>query len=122
VGPIPGGEPPPLPLSYGYWKNHPEAWPINNLDICGVNLNQAELLSILGTRPRGDKTIVMAHQLIAANLNAANGNTCSTIVPAETWLCDHGGIGAGVKNWDGGEPLKNELDAFNNHDPFACTL
>ncbi len=121
VGPIPSGEPPPLPLTIGYWNNHPEAWPIYSLDICGVNLNQTALLSVLGTQPRGDKTIVMAQQLIAAKLNET-GSACSTIAPAETWLCDHGGIGAGVQNWDGGEPLKNELDAFNNHDPFACTL
>lgn len=122
VGPIPGGEPPPLPLSYGYWKNHPEAWPITSQTICGNTLDQTELLSVLSTKPRGDKTLIMSFQLIAANLNVANGNSCSTIPAAEAWLCDHGGIGAGIKNWDGGEELKDELDDFNNHDPYACTM
>jgi len=120
IGPIPDGEPPPLPLTIGYWKNHPEAWPVPTLNICGVELSQQELLSILGTKPRGDKTIIMGRQLIAAKLNIANGNSCATLTDAEDWLCDHGGIGAGIKNWDGGEPLKDELDSFNNHDPDAC--
>jgi hypothetical protein len=120
-GPIPGVTPPSeLPLTIGYWKNHEEAWPITNMTICGVNLDQEELLSILNTKPRGDVTIIMAHQLIASKLNVANGNSCSTVPAAEAWLCDHGGIGASIKQWDGGEPLKDQLDDFNNHDPDAC--
>ncbi len=114
IGPIPGGEPPPPPLSYGYWTQHPEAWPVSSLTICGVSLDQTALLSILDTKPKGDKTIIMSKQLIAAMLNVANGNSCSSLDDAETWLCDHGGIGAGIKNWDGGEALKDDLDAFNN--------
>ncbi len=114
IGPIPSTEPPPPPLSYGYWTQHPEAWPVSSLSICGVSLDQTALLSILNTKPKGDKTIIMSKQLIAAMLNVANGNSCSSLSAAETWLCDHGGIGAGIKNWDGGEELKDDLDGFNN--------
>jgi len=117
--------PPPVvpelpPLTIGYWKNHPENWPVTSLTICGNVLNQAELISVLQSQPKGDKTIVMAQQLIAAKLGVAAGNTCALTAPAEAWLCSHGGIGGNRKNWDGGEPLKNALDQFNNGG--ACSL
>jgi hypothetical protein len=111
--------PPPVvpelpPLTIGYWKNHPENWPVTSLTICGNSLTQAELISVLKTQPKGDKTLIMAQQLIAADLNVAGGNVCPLTTDAEAWLCSHGGIGAGRKNWDGGEPLHNALDKFNN--------
>jgi hypothetical protein len=117
--------PPPVvpevpPATIGYWKNHPEVWAVTSLTICGNVLNQAELLSVLNLQPKGDVTIIMAHQLIAAMLGVAAGNTCALTVPAEAWLCSHGGIGGNRKNWDGGEPLKNALDQFNQGG--ACSL
>ena len=75
---------------------------------------------VLGAPPRGDVTIVMAKQLIAAKLAVAGGNSCPLTTNAEAWLCSHGGIGASIKQWDGGEELKNALDQFNNGG--ACTL
>jgi hypothetical protein len=114
VGPIPDVVPQP-PLTIGYWKNHPEAWPVANLTICGNSINQSDLIGVLSTPVRGDKTISMAHQLIAAMLNAATGNSCpGPIGDAANWLCSHGGIGGNRKDWDGGEELKNKLDTFNN--------
>ena len=116
--------PPPTPTSpphtIGYWLNHPEAWPVTSMTICGNTLNQSELLSILDTAPRGDVTIIMARQLISARLGVAGGNSCPLTTDAEAWLCSHGGIGASRKKWDGGEPLKNALDQFNNG--VACSL
>jgi hypothetical protein len=113
MGPVPVITPAP-PVTIGYWKNHPEDWPVTDLTICGQLLDQDELLSILSTPVRGDKTISMAHQLIAAMLNEYNGNLCSSIDDAESWLCSHGGIAASRKQWDGGESLKDTLDIFNN--------
>lgn len=57
----------------GYWKNHPEDWPVTNLTLGCVNYDQAALLVILGKPVRGDATIILAHHLIAAMLNVANG-------------------------------------------------
>ena len=119
VGPPPSVPEEP-PLTIGYWKNHPENWPVLSLTICSNSLTQAELISVLKTQPKGDKTIIMAQQLIAAQLNVANGNVCPLTTNAEAWLCSHGGIGANRQAWDGGEPLKNALDQFNNGGP--CTL
>lgn len=114
VGPIPDVVPEP-PHTIGYWKNHPEAWPVANLTICGNSINQSDLIGVLSTPVRSDKTISMAHQLIAAMLNAATGNSCpGPIGDATNWLCSHGGIGGNRKDWDGGEELKNALDTFNN--------
>lgn len=108
------------PHTIGFWINHPEVWPVSSMVICGNSLNQTELLSVLGTSPRGDVTIIMARQLIASRLNVASGNSCSLTADAEAWLCSHGGIGASRKKWDGGEELKNALDQFNNGG--ACSL
>jgi hypothetical protein len=112
------GPPPSVPQlpphTIGFWKNHPEVWATNSLVICGNSLNQSELLSILDTSPRGDVTIIMARQLIAARLGIAAGNSCPLATNAEAWLCSHGGIGASRKKWDGGEELKDALDRFNN--------
>jgi hypothetical protein len=109
------------PRTIGYWKTHPEVWPVTSMTICGNTLSQAELLSVLETPTRGDVTIIMAKQLIAAKLNVASGNSCPLTSDAEAWLCSHGGIGASRKLWDGGESLKNALDAFNNG-TGNCTL
>jgi hypothetical protein len=65
-------------------------------------------------------TIIMARQLIATRLGIAAGNSCPLASDAEAWLCDHGGIGASRKKWDGGEALKDALDQFNNGG--ACAL
>ena len=108
------------PHTIGFWKNHPEVWATTSLVICGNSLNQSELISILDTSPRGDVTIIMARQLIATRLGIAAGNSCPLASNAEAWLCDHGGIGASRKKWDGGEALKDALDQFNNGG--ACSL
>jgi hypothetical protein len=119
IGPAPSVPQLP-PHTIGFWKNHPEVWPVTTMVICGNSLNQDELVSVLGSSPRGDVTIIMARQLIASRLNVASGNSCPLTVDAEAWLCSHGGIGASRKKWDGGEELKNALDQFNNGG--ACSL
>lgn len=57
----------------GYWKNHASVWPMTSFSLGGVSYSQAQLLAII-TRPvRGDATVILAHHLIAAKLNVANG-------------------------------------------------
>lgn len=76
---VPPPPPPPTcPLTQGYWKTHAEAWPVNSLTLGSQSYTQAELLTIFNTPVRGDASLNLAHQLIAAKLNAANGaNTAS---------------------------------------------
>jgi hypothetical protein len=57
----------------GYWKNHPEAWPVMTLTVGGIMYNQAQLIEILSRPVVKDPTVILAHHLIAAKLNVANG-------------------------------------------------
>jgi len=70
------------PFSQGYWKNHPKDWPESALPMkLGTTnyYNKDQLLTIFNTPPRGDASLILAHQLIAAKLNVANGSP----VPSE---------------------------------------
>lgn len=77
--------PPPTgfcPLSQGFWKNHSSEWSPSALPMMLGTLNtydQSELLSLFNAAPRGDASIILAHQLMAAKLNVANGSP----VPSE---------------------------------------
>jgi hypothetical protein len=57
----------------GYWKNHPDAWPVNDLTLGTVNYTEAQLLQILNQPAQGNGLVILAHQLIAAKLNISNG-------------------------------------------------
>ena len=65
--------------SQGYWRNHPDAWPVTSLTIGTVTYQAAELMAILDTPARGNGLVIMAHQLIAAKLNIANGADPSAV-------------------------------------------
>lgn len=71
------------PLSQGYWKNHPEAWPVEELMIGGTLYSKTDLLAVLNTPPsKGNAVLILAHQLIATELNIANGSDSSVISSA----------------------------------------
>jgi hypothetical protein len=53
----------------GYWKNHPESWPVTSLTVGGASYSQACLLNVLDLSTRGDVRIPLIHHLIAAKLN-----------------------------------------------------
>src|SRR5204862_8250878 len=81
------------PLSQGYWKTHPDAWPVTTLTLGTESYTQAELLAILNTNPgrtNSAASLILAHQLIAAKLNLANGsNPCpfaATIAEADALI------------------------------------
>ena len=108
----------------GYWKNHPTAWPVTSLVLGGVTFSQADAISILKRSPRGDKSIIMAQQLIAAKLNVAAGacHDCvdATITAADAWLTSHGGVASGVTSWDNGEELHETLEDYNEGELCAA--
>jgi hypothetical protein len=60
-------------LSLGYWKNHTSAWPVNTLTLGDKTYSFAELVALLRAPTKGDASMILAHQLIAAKLNARNG-------------------------------------------------
>ena len=63
----------------GYWKNHPDQWPVIQLLLGNNAYDKDQLLSILHQPVRGNGLVLLAHQLIAAKLNSANGADASCI-------------------------------------------
>lgn len=61
------------PAGQGYWKNT-ATWPASELTLGSQTYTQVELLIILNTPVGGDASLNLAHQLIAAKLNAAQGS------------------------------------------------
>jgi len=114
------------PLTQGFWKNHPGAWPVGTLNIGGFLYSEAQLLTILKKAPKGDASLILAHQLIAALLSIDNGavepaNVATAISQAQALLtgCDlTSGPGCGVP---AASPTGQQmvavaavLDSFNN--------
>ena len=105
----------------GYWKNHPEAWPVDNITIGDVVFTKDEAIAYMMMPVKGDKTKTMFPALVSAKLNVMVGNDDScigdTITDADTWMADYP-VGSGVKAssmaWKNGEPLYETLDNYNN--------
>jgi hypothetical protein len=83
------------PKTQGFWKNHPDDWPVTSLMLGSQTYTQMELLAIFRTPPRGDASLILAHQLIAAKLNIANGSDpapiAATILHADGLLSTFSG-------------------------------
>ncbi len=58
----------------GFWKNHPEDWPVEMLTIGDDNYTKEELLAIFDYPTVGDITVKLFHHLVAAKLNVLNGS------------------------------------------------
>jgi hypothetical protein len=107
----------------GYWKNHPEAWPVGEIEIGGITYTMDEALAIMNQPQKNDKTITMFDALVAAKLNVLIGSDDSciadTITQAYQWMVDNDPVGSGVRaNSDAwkssGESLYTTLDMYNN--------
>ena len=81
-------QPPPTgstcPKTHGYWKTHPESWPIDSMMLGSQTYNKNELLSLLGLTSNTDASITLARQLIAAKLNIASGSDPAPVASAIT--------------------------------------
>lgn len=104
----------------GFWKTHPEAWPVDHLTIGSVTYDQDALLALLNTPVRGDASLALAHQLIAALLNVAAGATpIEAIDDAQQWMTVNGsgplpyGIAASTTAGAQATALAAELDAYD---------
>jgi hypothetical protein len=105
----------------GYWKNHPDAWPVTSISVGGLTYSKADAIAWLGKVGK-DKTTTMFSSLVPAMLNVLIGNdgSCvnSTIAAANTWMATYGPVGSNVAAssyaWSVGEPLHQQMDAYNN--------
>lgn len=113
--------PPPGTGTIGYWKNHSEAWPVEQIQVGSVVYTKSEALALMSKASKGDKSIDLFKQLVATKLNLIIGNsaTCisSTVASADAWQTTYP-PGSGVKGtsaaWQVGGPLHNKLDDYNN--------
>jgi hypothetical protein len=108
----------------GYWKTHPEAWPVDAITIGGVTYTKEDAIAIMETPERGDKTYTMFRELVCAKLNELNGNDAScisdTIFAADAWMTEtEYPVGSNVRDdstaWlDEGADLYEELNKYNS--------
>jgi hypothetical protein len=106
--------------SYGFWKNHPELWPVDSLVIGGVVYPANVVNALLAEATDKDMSTALLKQLVAAKLNVLIGNEPSCIIPtllaADAWLASYppfSGISANKPAWKSGEPLKNYLERYD---------
>lgn len=111
------------PKTQGFWKTHPEAWPVSSLTLGSQSYTQAELLTILRTPTRGDASLILAKQLISAKLNVANGADptpiSATIIHADGLFSSFAGklpYGVGASSVTGQAMTADgeALDDYNN--------
>ena len=62
------------PLTPGYWKNHPNDWPLGSMTLGDQTYTRVEALALLDMSTTGDASITLANQLIAVILNIAIGS------------------------------------------------
>ena len=111
------------PLTQGFWKNHPDDWPVTSLTLGKQTYSQMELLALLQSPVKGDASLILAHQLIAAKLNIANGSdptpVSATLTDADNLLSAFPGkLPYKVKpSSASGQAMVNDadvLDSYNN--------
>ena len=122
--PTPTSTPAGCVYGQGYWKNHPSAWPVTELQLGNVTYTQQQLLDILHQSVRGNGLVLLAHQLIAAKLNIANGadGSCieQTIADADALIGDLvvPPVGTGYLAPRDVSALADTLDQYN--EGFLC--
>ena len=108
----------------GYWKNHPEAWPVEEITIGGITYTKAEAIEIMKMPGEKDKSITLFRAVVAATLNVEIGN-CDWCIPNELDFANdywffHFPVGSGVRgnsdawHYFAGEATYLKLDAYNN--------
>jgi hypothetical protein len=103
----------------GYWKNHPEAWPVEVITIGGIAYTKEQAIAMMGL-PDGDKRNTLFRALVCATLNVMIGNDSSciadTIAAGNDWWAAFYAkpVKASSTAWKAGEPIYLMLDAYNN--------
>lgn len=123
------------PHSMGYWKNHPEEWPVDRIEIGDTNYTKEKAINILEEANAKDATQMLAAQLIAAKLNRLSGacpNYCywdeqieidEVIEDADEFLAEFP-VGSNPQDEErqNALQLKDLLDAYNNSKCDPCCV
>lgn len=109
--------------SQGYWKTHPEKWPVSTLRLGNVIYTKTQLLAIWHTPAAGNGLISMAHQLMAAKLNVIAGAIPPSSVTASISTADAligtkivPPVGSGYIAPATTSPLTDDLEEFNTEE------
>jgi hypothetical protein len=101
----------------GYWKNHPDAWPVGGLEVGCTYYTMAQLMDIFDYPTVGNITIKLFHHLVAAKLNVligADDYIMGAIMAGDEFICMHGIVNPPVGDyWDDAEDIKDELCEYN---------
>jgi hypothetical protein len=105
----------------GYWKTHPEAWPVDSIVIGGITYTKAQAIAILWIEDGGDKSRTVFRHLLSAKLNLLIGTDPSCIsgdiATADAWMALHP-VGSGVTGksaaWAEISGVATKLDNYNN--------
>lgn len=118
--------------SQGFWRNNPEAWPVDSITIGGVLYTKAAAIAYMKAPTKGNKALTIFPQIVAAKLNVMTaGDGClpdciqATIDDADAWMETYvpgglavqvGKVKANSPAWEAGEPLYETLDSYNNEE------
>jgi hypothetical protein len=104
----------------GYWKNHPDAWPVASITIGTKTYTKAQAISWLSSTGK-DKSVTMFQSYVSAYLSIQIGNDGScvsqTMSDGYEWLVAHpvgSSIAGGSAAWAAGQPTQSTLDAYDN--------
>jgi cysteine-rich repeat protein len=68
--------------SQGFWRYHANSWPVESVQLGTVVYTKAQALDVLAMPVNGNGLVSLAHQLIAAKLNIAQGAVAGTVSAA----------------------------------------
>lgn len=80
------------PRGIGFWRSHPEAWPVPTLTVGGETYDRDAAMSILSAPVRGDVTVLLFKDVVAARLNVLAGGERgveAAIAAADAYLARH---------------------------------
>ena len=114
---------PSCPQGKGYWKKHTDEWPVEQLQVGGELYDFDYLLELLGMPVRGDASIILARQLVTAELNISNGCDPTPIEnalwEAESLLAEYSGklpfkVRSSSQSGRSMKELARELKSYNS--------
>lgn len=117
------GAPTSCPRSQGYWRTHQSLWPVNSLTVGCRTYSMTQLVALMNMPPRGDASVILAKQLIAALLNVANNSNNWPVLQdvvdqVDALLCSQSGpmpLGVSTKTALGAQmtALAHQLEDYN---------
>jgi len=110
----------------GYWKNHPEAWPVDSITIGNKPYSKEQAIGFMG-KVGNDKSVTIFSSLLSAKLNVAilNPDSCvkDAILAGDAWFVTYvpngmpGKVAGSSDAWSGsgkGGETHQVLDNYNN--------